>query len=139
MNKPVLPDYSNCGLNVASSVLRHFGAPCSHPTHPDVDALLGRKQYKNIVVMLFDGLGMATIADHLPKDSFLASHIARQMTAVFPSTTVAATTSIESGDSPCEHGWLGWSMYFYQIDRMVDVFVNLDSWTGKPMGGDVRD
>ena len=138
MNKPVLPDYSNCGLNVASSVLRHFGAPCAHPTHPDVDALLGRKQYKNIVVMLFDGLGMATIADHLPKDSFLASHIARQMTAVFPSTTVAATTSIESGDSPCEHGWLGWSMYFYQIDRMVDVFVNLDSWTGKPMGGDVR-
>ena len=81
---------------------------------------------------------MATIADHLPKDSFLTSHIARQMTAVFPSTTVAATTSIESGDSPCEHGWLGWSMYFYQIDRMVDVFVNLDSWTGKPMGGDVR-
>ena len=112
MNKPVLPDYSNCGLNVASSVLRHFGAPCAHPTHPDVDALLGRKQYKNIVVMPFDGLGMATIADHLPKDSFLASHIARQMTAVFPSTTVAATTSIESGDSPCEHGWLGWSMYF---------------------------
>ena len=91
MNKPVLPDYTNCGLNIASSVLRHFGAPCAHPTHPDVDALLGRKQYKNLVVMLFDGLGMATIADHLPKDSFLASHIARQMTAVFPSTTVAAT------------------------------------------------
>ena len=138
MSKPVLPDYHNCGLNVAASVLRHFGAACVHPTHPDVDALLSRKKYKNIVVMLFDGLGMATMDDHLPKDSFLSSHIARQMTAVFPSTTVAATTSIESGDSPCEHGWLGWSMYFYQIDRMVDVFVNLDSRTGKPMGGDVR-
>ncbi len=138
MNKPVLPDYHNCGLNVASSVLGHFGAPCAHPTHPDVDALLNGKTYKNVVLMLFDGLSMATINDFLPADSFLASHIRRQMTAVFPSTTVAATTSIESGDAPCEHGWLGWSMYFNQIDRMVDVFIDTDTWTHKPMGGKTR-
>lgn len=138
MNKPVLPDYKNCGLNVAASVLQHFGAPCTHATHPDVDALLAAKEYKNIILMLFDGMGMATMQDHLPQDSFLRTHVVRPMTAVFPSTTVAATTSIESGDAPCEHGWLGWSMYFNQLDRTVDVFIDRDTFTGEPMGGDTR-
>ena len=56
MNQPVLPDYTNCGLNVAASVLRHFGAETTQAGHPAVDALLAEKQYKNIVLMLFDGL-----------------------------------------------------------------------------------
>lgn len=134
----VLPDYHNCGLNVASAVLRHFGAECHHAAHPLVQALLQEKKYKNIVMMLFDGLAMAALAEHLPEDSFLRAHVAQRMTAVFPSTTVAATTSIESGEAPCEHGWLGWSMYFEQIDRMVDVFIDRDSFTGEPMGGETR-
>ena len=136
MAEYILPDYSNCGLNVACSVLRYFGAKAAHPGHKDVDALLAQKPYRNVVVMLFDAMGMATLRDHLPENSFLRSHVAREMTAVFPSTTVAATTTIESGDSPMEHGWLGWSVYFEPIDRMVDVFINRDSLTGEPMEGE---
>ncbi len=134
MGKAVLPDYRNCGLNVASAVLHHFGVPCAHAQHEVVKALLDEKQYKNVVVMLFDGMGEATLKEMLPQDAFLRTHRAQPMTAVFPSTTVAATTSIESGDAPCEHGWLGWSMYFYQIDRIIDVFLSRDSRTGEWLG-----
>lgn len=129
----ILPDYSNCGLNVACSVLRHYGAAIAHPTHPVVDRLLAGKRYKNVVLMLFDGMGMRTLAEHLPPNAFLNTHIACEMTAVFPSTTVAATTTIESGDAPCEHAWLGWSMYFHQMNRIVDVFINRDTLTGEPV------
>lgn len=130
-NEYLLPDYANCGLNVACSVLKHFGARAAHATHPAVDALLNAKRYKNVVLMLFDGFGMRTLGEALPENSFLSTHLYREMSAVFPSTTVAATTTIESGDAPCEHGWLGWSMYFRQLDRTVDVFINRDSVTGE--------
>ena len=136
--KPVLPDYANCGLNVAASVLRHFGAQTAQAGHPAVDALLAQREYKNIVLMLFDGLGTYTLKDHLDPAGFLRAHTARQMSAVFPPTTVAATTSIESGLAPCEHAWLGWSLYLEEMDRIVDVFTDTDSVTGEHLPGPVR-
>ncbi len=66
MAEYILPDYTNCGLNVACSVLRYFGAEAAHPGQKDVDALLAQKPYRNVVVMLFDAMGMAILRDHLP-------------------------------------------------------------------------
>ena len=43
---------------------------------------------------------------------------------MFPPTTTAALNSIESGLFPCEHGWLGWSLYFKEIDKIVELFPN---------------
>lgn len=130
----VLPDYTNCGLNVAAAVLRHFGAEAPHPGQKTVERLLREKQYKNVVVMLFDGMAMSTLADHLSEESFLRAHVDTQMTAVFPPTTVAATTTIESGESPAEHAWLGWSLYLKEIGRIVDVFLDSDTLTGERLG-----
>lgn len=132
----VMPDYENCGLNIASAVLQHFGAACAHVPQKEVQALLQQKNYKNIVVMLFDGLGCAALEEHLPQNAFLRSHMARRLTAVFPATTVAATTSIESGEAPLEHGWIGWSQYLAPVDRMVDLFLDRDSLTHEKLGED---
>ena len=35
--KYVLPDYENCGLNVISSIMKHFGVPGYKKTHPVMD------------------------------------------------------------------------------------------------------
>lgn len=130
----ILPDYENCGLNVAAAVLRHFGAPCPHPGQRDVERLLNEKTYKNIVVMLFDGLGSSIIEKNLPDDAFLRQCISHPLTAVFPPTTVAATTTIESGEAPIEHGWVGWSQYIAPLDRIVDIFLDRDSVTHEKLG-----
>jgi len=135
-SKCVFPDYHNSGLNVAASVLRHFGAPCTQVTHAKVDALLEEKPYKNIVVMLFDGMGMMALEKHLPPDAFLRRHVHAELSSVFPPTTVAATTAIESGYAPVETAWVGWSQYFAQIDRTVDVFTNRESFTGTAIDGE---
>ena len=51
-----------------------------------------------------------------------------EITSVFPPTTVAATTALLSGKYPKETGWLGWSQYFNQIDRTIDMFSGRDSF-----------
>ena len=94
------PDYENSILSVVSSVLNHYGVKdCPHPTQKKVDELLKRDP-RNVVILLFDGMGINIIEKHLPKDSFLRTHLMTTVSSVFPPTTVAATTTIQSGRSP---------------------------------------
>lgn len=120
------PEYERSILSVASSVLKHFGVPdCPHETLPEFDKLL-EKNYKNVVVMLFDGLGISALEEHLGENDFLRKNLICPVSSVFPSTTVAATTSITSGLSPLESAWLGWDLYFKEIDKTVAVFRNTE-------------
>ena len=65
------PNYDRSILSIASSVLNHFGVKdCQHKTLPEFDKLL-EKDYKNIIVMLFDGLGTSTLKYHLEENDFL--------------------------------------------------------------------
>lgn len=125
------PDYDKSILSVASSVLKHFGVTdCPHKSLDEFDSVLS-KNYKNIIVMLFDGLGVDAINYHLSEDSFLRSHFVCPISSVFPPTTTAATTTIQSGYSPIEHGWLGWDLYFKEIDENVSIFRNTLQRTGE--------
>lgn len=124
----MLPDYNKSIVSIASSVLSHFGAQTHHKTLSELDVLLD-KQPKNVVVMLFDGMGTEIIKKHLPKDAFLTRHMLFPVSSVFPPTTTAATTSIYSGLTPAEHGWLGWTLYFDETDRNVDIFPNTLAYT----------
>lgn len=118
------PEYDRSILSLASSVLQHFGVTdCPHKTLPEFDKLL-KKDYKNVVIMLFDGLGVSAIEEHLSEDDFLRRHLVCPISSVYPSTTVAATTSIISGLTPAESAWLGWDLYFSEIDKTVAVFRN---------------
>jgi len=107
-----------------------MGLPTNGKTLELLDRYLA-KDYKNVVVILLDGMGRCIIERNLEKDGFFNTHLAGTYSSTFPSTTVAATTSIDSGLTPCEHGWLGWDCYFPQIDRNVTVFHNTDTETGE--------
>ncbi len=125
-------NYDRSILSIASSVLNHFGVKdCQHKTLPEFDKLL-EKDYKNIIVILFDGLGTSTLNYHLTENDFLRKHYVTDISSVFPSTTVAATTSILSGYSPLECGWLGWDLYFEEIGENVAVFKNTLQKNGEP-------
>ncbi len=56
-----------------------------------------------------------------PDDFFIRNRI-KEITTVFPATTTAASTSLESGLFPSEHGWLGWDTYMPPIDKIVTIF-----------------
>lgn len=120
------PDYNNSILNISNSILKHYGAANHHNTLPLVDKLLEQK-YKNVVLLVMDGMGVNVLEKHLPGDSFLRLNKEVDISSVYPCTTTAALTSIQSGKTPIEHGWIGWSNYFKEVDKCVDLFTNNES------------
>ena len=127
-----LHNYENCIVNLSNSILSKFGAPTVGKTLPLVDNLL-KKDYKNIVILLMDGLGTCIMESNLKEDGFLRTHFIESISTVFPPTTVAATTSVMSGLQPIEHAWLGWDCYYPQVDKNITVFLNTEQGTDKPV------
>lgn len=118
--------------NLACSVLKHFGiADIPNATLQAADALL-EKGYQNVVVLLLDAVGKENLEELLDQDGFFRSHVRTIYSSVFPPTTVAATTSVQSGLFPSQHGWLGWTMYYPELGKNVEVFTNRDD-DGQPV------
>lgn len=121
--KYILPDYDNCCVNIMNSVARHFGLETSHKTLPILDYEL-TKDYKNVVVILLDGLGQNTLEERLPKNCFLRQNLKQILSAVYPSSTVPATVSFKTGLSPLEHGWWSHFLFFKGIGQTINVYTN---------------
>lgn len=119
------PDYNNSIVNLSCSVLKYFNVKdIRHSTLPEVDKLLEEKKPRNVVLLLFDAMGISILDRHLPKESFTRQHIIKPISSTFPPTTVAATTAVNSGLTPIETGWLGWITYFKEIDDNIISFFN---------------
>lgn len=130
--KQKYPEYKNCIANLANSILEEFGIREEGRCGLKLLEPYLKKNYENIVIILLDGMGKNIIDKNLAKDGFFNTHLAGTYSSVFPPTTVAATTSMATGLSPCEHGWLGWDCYYPQIDKNVTVFLNTETGTDKP-------
>lgn len=122
--KTIFTDYNNCLTNVTNSILKYYGLETYHDTLPSLDEILDKKDYKNVVLLLHDGMSSNLIDRNLGPNSFLNRNKIKDIHAVFPTTTTASTTSVLSGLNPCEHGWLGWDLYFKEIDETVTMFLN---------------
>jgi len=127
----MFPDYQKSILSITSSVAAFFGAKTPYPPLKEVTDALHEKDTKNVVLLLFDGMGDNLLKRHLPEDAFLRKHDFGPISTVYPSTTTAATTSLWTGIAPGEHAWLGWSLYFKEIGRQIDTFLGRDSFTGE--------
>ncbi len=130
MQKLIKPDWKHSILNISATLAEFLGAPNRNATLPLLKNKLTH-DYKNVVYVCFDGMGINPLERNLAEDDFLRRHIAQTLTSTFPSTTTNATTSLCTNKLPLEHGWLGWSMRFDEIGRNVDIFLNKDSQTGE--------
>ena len=122
-------NYDECLTNLACSIRKYFGLDYKHNTLKDIDDILEKEQPKNVVLMLFDGMGSRILNRTLEEDSFFVRNMDREITTVFPATTTAATTSIRTGLNPVEHGWLGWNVYIKPIDKIITLFFNVQKGT----------
>lgn len=124
------PDYSRSLPALSTRIAGYFGL--EERTQPFPCEGLERaleKKPQRVFILVFDGLGSAQIERHFERDGFLPSHLAGHIDSVFPSTTAAAMNSVYSGMEPSRHGWLGWSLYFKQVGRAIDLFPRVDSVT----------
>ncbi len=122
------PDYERSLIGIVSSIKNYYRTSYEYPTLPLLDKEL-KKAYKNIVLIILDGLGTDMLVRNLSKQDFLRVNCAGNLTSVFPSSTVPAMTSYYSGLAPNEHGWLGWRLYFKEFNHTIDVFPNVDTYT----------
>ncbi len=132
----VPPSYDGGGLaNVPGSVLAALGAREERDIPPlrDLDPALA-DGVRQVVVILIDGLGLAQLERLTARGDmpFLASLVERarardgaqliEGTSIFPSTTAAAITTMNTGRTPQEHGNLAyfcWLEEFGQITQML--------------------
>lgn len=122
------PNYSHSLVNVSSSILNYFGVQSQHTPIKELVSIL-QHSYDNVILLLFDGMGAKALEYHLPETAFLRKHLKTSITSVFPPTTTAATTSVESGLSPIEHGWLGWTVFFPTLNKNINIFPNTEQDT----------
>lgn len=132
MNHFIKPNWKKSNLNITATLAEFLGAKNTIPTLPKLKKELA-KNYKNVVFICFDGLGMNPININLNKNQVLRKNIKQVLTSTFPSTTTNATTSLMQNQYPLEHGWFGWSMYFKEIDKNVDIFKNTNSLNGEKL------
>ncbi|HIR74833.1 TPA: hypothetical protein IAB95_04990 [Candidatus Ventrenecus avicola] len=67
-------NYNECLTNLACSIRKYFELDYKHDTLDYIDKLLEEKQPKNVVVILFDGMGSRILERTLSKDDFLIKH-----------------------------------------------------------------
>ncbi|TAM70190.1 MAG: alkaline phosphatase family protein [Microbacteriaceae bacterium] len=83
------------------------------------------------VVIVVDGLGAHSLKARAGHARFLAPRLTRAttMTSGFPTTTVAALTSLCTGTTPGRHGMVGYTVLDPAAGR---VFNQLSGWKGEP-------
>jgi len=128
----VLPDYGGGGLlNVPATVLDVLGAreAGDAPALTGLDPAL-REGVKQVVVILADGLGWWQLEMFCDRGDtpFIAELRERarrreaaqliEATTVFPSTTAAAITTLNTARSPLEHGNIA---YFIWLEEFAEV------------------
>lgn len=130
-----LPDYEGGGLvNVAATVLELCGArgPADPPPLRGVDRAL-LEGVRSVLLVLCDGLGSDQLqrlakAGDLP---FLARileragrHDAAQLidaTTIFPSTTAAAVTTLQTARTPQEHGNIAYFLWLEEFAMVAQM------------------
>jgi len=111
----VAPNYlANTIANVPGTVSNLLGAPFSGLpalAEPDFDERSGR--IKKVVVLLVDSLGWEIFQRSRGKLTDLTKEAAieTKITSVFPSTTVAALSSLWTGYAPAQHGVVGLRLF----------------------------
>ncbi len=132
-------------VNLANSILKHFGCKTYHDSIPEIDKLIKNSKKEKICLFLFDAFGKSILEKYKNDAPFMCKHKFLEISSVFPPTTVACTTAVTTGKYPIETGYLGWTQYFKSLDKFVDVFpstekdeTSLDNST-KKIGVDIQE
>ena len=121
-HKIIKPDYNHSILNMITSVLKNYNVTSSHSSLPELDNILSKK-YKNVVVVLLDGMGENVLKKASPNGLF-SQHEIDVITSVYPCTTTAALTTYYTGKAPIETRWLAWTQYFKEL-RKINLYVSI--------------
>jgi Type I phosphodiesterase / nucleotide pyrophosphatase len=129
--KAVHPHYHGYSLvNLPSSICQWLGAPpfVAVPLKENLHTSLG-KQYKNVILILVDGLGLnwfQNVRQNNPAlaaiwNDLLGQATLAPLTSIVPSTTSAALTTLWTGAAAAEHGILGYEIWLKEYGVVANM------------------
>lgn len=127
----IFPNYEHCILNTITSILKYYNVETKYNGLLELDNQL-KANYRNIVLVILDGMGHQILNNISPNNFFLKNLITK-LTTVCPSTTTAAITTYYSGKPPIETGWIAMSQYFKEYGRAIEMLRKTDSYTYEPL------
>lgn len=128
----VLPNYNHSILGTITSILKYYNVETKYKSSKKLDDLLNKKEYKNVIFLILDGLG-EHILNKISPEGYFSKNKIDCVTSVYPSTTTAALTTYYSGRPPYETGWIAWSQYFKEYGRALDMLSHNESYMGEPL------
>ncbi len=124
----LLPDYQRyCLANIPTAVFSLFGRQ-NGVADPLAD--LWKKhvepgRFSKVVMFFLDGFGFLQWQKYAAEFDVLRRFSERgnvyPITSVFPATTVAGVTSMNTGVPPAQHGLVEWWTYFRELDSIVTI------------------
>ena len=122
----VFPAYGDrCFADVTESALSLLSPAFDRNIPDDAFGDLTEDDVSNVVLLVLDGLGLdqwERTATDLPfLRRFEEAGTVSPLTAVYPSETAAAITTLHTGLLPAEHGLLGWHQYFQGAGQSIQT------------------
>lgn len=124
----IRPDYGGlCFSGIPGTVAEAFGIGPGRGGLPEeaTPAIRDGRRYSKVVLLLVDGLGYDTWLRSADDGGGIGALSRRgavaPLTAVFPSTTSAALSTLSTGLLPIEHGLLEWILYLDELDATVET------------------
>ena len=143
----ILPSYEDyCVSNVpgvASAILGFPPAGKSQLLLQRISREVDIDNVQNVVLLVLDGFGFDAWTKQVADGGFFQSvtegGLVLPITTVFPSTTAAALTSINTGLTPQEHGLPEWFVYMKELDEIIATlpFTPMGSNRGDSLVGKV--
>ncbi len=131
MNEIIFPNYEHSILNTINSILKYYNVKTKYNGLKELDEKL-KSKYKNIVLIILDGLGDNNL-NKISPNGFFENNKITNVTSVCPSTTTAAITTYYSGKPPIETGWISMSQYFKEYGRTLEMLRKVDAYTHEPI------
>jgi predicted AlkP superfamily pyrophosphatase or phosphodiesterase len=121
----IFPDYNGKSLlNIPSTIFKLFNIPPLKQTMPD-EYIKNLQGVEKIILFVFDGLGHNLYQKEGIKHKFFSNLTQKgfysPITTIFPATTAAALTTLNSGLSSYEHGLPEWNVYFRELDCVIQT------------------
>ncbi|MEM5847232.1 MAG: alkaline phosphatase family protein [Candidatus Aenigmatarchaeota archaeon] len=123
----VYPFYEKyCFSNIPSTILELYGIKSKRPALPlQVYKDKVETNVNKIVFFLLDGFGYHHWTNYFKEHKFFDRVTKRgvvfPLTTIFPSTTAAALTTINTGLTSQEHALFEWFLYFKEIDMIIST------------------
>jgi len=115
-----LPNYSGGSIvNLMSSIGGAFGWK-SFYSNLDLLSPKEIKKYKNVVLIVVDGLGYEYLREN-GNGSFLKENLKGFMTSVFLPTTSCVIPTFLTGEAPQQHAYTGWHMNLKEIGVVAAI------------------